>query len=294
MAFVMSAQQRALETAELLEAILAQLSPRDLLLAQRISRPFYQTIKNSPHLQILLFFRQSFAKAPDGWCLNQLLREQFLPWFVTPQPLNRNPGYEHIQLLDGLDVEKRREAFLRKEASWRKMLLVQPSALNLEIVKHINSRRDYFGKTTIFAEEKSAIGTATMGTIYDITESFVRHELVSSFGLSVIDSDVGPQITLYLMYVQQCSRSNMYRKWDLRSKGAQMEAHDLPFELLQDKDGKRLRVNIPWKSDLSAERGGVGYGEFKAWAKARSVIRHSPPGTSAASSKDDDSEDYES
>ncbi|KAF1950410.1 hypothetical protein CC80DRAFT_357591, partial [Byssothecium circinans] len=169
-----SARSRVLATPELLEAILAHLPQRDLLLTQQVSHLFQSAITTSPRLQHLLFFRASPASTSRKWALNPMLRERFLPWFVTPTPGTPAPGYSAIEMLDGLDSASSREAFLRAEASWRRMLIVQPPPQTLRVVRFGNHQReDSAEEARVSFEEKGAGGVA-MGVVYDITESFLR------------------------------------------------------------------------------------------------------------------------
>ncbi|KEQ67512.1 uncharacterized protein M437DRAFT_61911 [Aureobasidium melanogenum CBS 110374] len=57
------AAQRVLETPELLEMILAELHPCQLLVSQRVNTLWHDLISNSPQLQQLLFMRPSWPKA---------------------------------------------------------------------------------------------------------------------------------------------------------------------------------------------------------------------------------------
>jgi hypothetical protein len=54
----MSAAQRLLQIPELLEVVLLELQPQELLLSQRVSRSFKQTIEGSTKLQQKLFYQR--------------------------------------------------------------------------------------------------------------------------------------------------------------------------------------------------------------------------------------------
>ena len=69
--------------AELFEAVLLQLPQRDLLVLQRVSHRWRDTIANSPIAQEKLFFQPiAHAAEPE---LNPLLRELFPPFFVLEE-----------------------------------------------------------------------------------------------------------------------------------------------------------------------------------------------------------------
>ncbi|CAD0106613.1 unnamed protein product [Aureobasidium uvarum] len=59
----LNSAQRVLETPELLEMILAELPPCQLLISQRVNILWHDLISNSPQLQQLLFMRPSWPKA---------------------------------------------------------------------------------------------------------------------------------------------------------------------------------------------------------------------------------------
>jgi hypothetical protein len=58
----LTAAQRVLETPELLEMILSELHPCQLLLSQRVNNLWHDLITNSPQLQQLLFMRPTWPK----------------------------------------------------------------------------------------------------------------------------------------------------------------------------------------------------------------------------------------
>ncbi|KAF2255238.1 hypothetical protein BU26DRAFT_547233 [Trematosphaeria pertusa] len=266
-----SAQDRVLSTPELLEHILAQLPTRDLLFAQRLSRHFRKAITLSPSLQQLLFFHASPFKEDRQWTLNPLLREVLVPWFVRPSNRWAMPTYESIELLDGLDDESGRQAFLRPEASWRRMLLIQPPPTSLSVVKFCHAMMGDFCNEAKVPFKGSKSGGVTMGVIYDITESFLRHERVASFGLSILDLEEGPQITLYLTYTVQCCIDTDLRKWSLRSEAAEIQEQHLEYKE-REESAERKRFDRTWTSDLTVEKGGVDSVEFERWQRDRAPI----------------------
>ncbi|KAF2684736.1 hypothetical protein K458DRAFT_417604 [Lentithecium fluviatile CBS 122367] len=268
-----SAQARVIATAELLEAILAQLPPRYLLLAQRISHRFQHAIATSPRLQQLLFFRTAPTKDPKQWSLNPILRGVFVPWFVMPGNRWAMPTYESLEILNHFNDAAKADAILTREASWRQMPLVRPSPKALTVVKILYSRGYTSADVANLSFEHSPSGGVTMGAIYDITESFLRESFFSSFSLSILDSESGPQITLYLhCSVQCCRQSETTRKRDLRSRDAEVLVWDLDFVRGRDEDGGGRYFDGNPPTDLSVERGGVNFEEFQAWQRERAPI----------------------
>ncbi|KAK7179566.1 hypothetical protein DPSP01_003650 [Paraphaeosphaeria sporulosa] len=132
-----------LHTPELLELILSFLPPHALLLAQRTCKTWHNLITASPTLQTALFLRASASQSPDAsYTLNPLLKSAF-PFILSPKELERAQQAPDWDVLWGdVDVpaqeeatvkpfvysqlNRRRDAFKRKEASWRRMHLCDP------------------------------------------------------------------------------------------------------------------------------------------------------------------------
>jgi hypothetical protein len=269
-----SACSTVLNTPELLEAVLVQLPPKDLLLAQRTSHGFATAIKSSPILQQALYYRAAPIKDPQAWTINPLLRHHFLPFFTLP---NDSQDMETVELMDWTRHDKRREAFLYKDASWRKMLVIQPPPKKLSVVEfsECDGGDDVCDAELSFEDSQGL----TMDAIYDITIAFLRNEKVSNFGLSILDSDAGPQVTLYLRAVIQCSvddeDSLVSYLW---SQGAPTDAHQELNSVYRkgDQDDEdiytEVRLIVDWTSDLTPERGGVSSYEFQKWRRDRVPI----------------------
>ncbi|OJD40525.1 f-box domain protein [Diplodia corticola] len=184
----MTKMDDVLNTPELLELVLSKLPMRDLLLAQRVCKGFNTAIASSPTLQQALFFRPLPATAapppssasvkllhsPDdtptteAWERNPLLALAFWPWFDRSTPRSRfsAPFWdpETFETLP-LAAETTRFAFLRSEASWRRMLVTQPpvAELNLMLVTHAMG-----GDDLDYASISPGNGVR-MGLLYDVT-----------------------------------------------------------------------------------------------------------------------------
>ncbi|KAL1998093.1 hypothetical protein VTN02DRAFT_6876 [Thermoascus thermophilus] len=139
-------------TPELLERILLHLDLRTLLTAaQRVCRAWTRLIASSPALQRALFFRPvpyelsgnnivtGKRKRKKGEKVyNPLLAELFPPFFPRPTTPNR---------LDQLDLDldlarnpTKQAAYLRRDASWRRMLVQQPPARSLSYIRVSQAR----------------------------------------------------------------------------------------------------------------------------------------------------------
>ncbi|RAL08536.1 F-box protein [Aspergillus homomorphus CBS 101889] len=119
--------EQVLVTPELLELILAQLDIRTLLTsAQRVSRSWHALIQDSHPLQEALYFRpiKPECSTADQRTTNPLLAQAFSPIFTTP------PFGVALTLntLDLMTHPAKQRAYLRPDASWRRMLVTQPPA----------------------------------------------------------------------------------------------------------------------------------------------------------------------
>lgn len=137
-----------LRTPELLELILLQVDQRSLLTsAQRTCRGFYDLVCTSPCLQAHLFFSPRRADLWDGLQMNPLIGD-VLPVHLSSSRVMKKGRrfYWDRSSPDGADVYQSRceshslavcatpsrcrhqidAAFCRSDASWRRMLLVQP------------------------------------------------------------------------------------------------------------------------------------------------------------------------
>lgn len=174
-----------LEITELLEKVLLHLAQSRILVLQRVSRFWFNTISGSPKLQQKLFLQplppsKVAQRLPE---FNPLVKDLF-PFLFSQHPcpsthICQNMAYWWITRWTWNAA--RRQAILRPEASWRRMLPVQPAA-PIEGVMVADWRMMYeFGKNSLEwcqvdgSRHASALGlrsnlgqNATMGLLYDI------------------------------------------------------------------------------------------------------------------------------
>jgi hypothetical protein len=130
-----SPQTIAFGTTEILELILSQLDLRTLLTtAQLTCRKWTNVIRNSPPLQQALFFTPIRGSQDIERVQNPLLADSFSPWFPRRKvkDIPRELPYRYKHTFGSLDMIRnpaKRMAYLRKEASWRRMLTYQPPKL---------------------------------------------------------------------------------------------------------------------------------------------------------------------
>ncbi|PYH43016.1 uncharacterized protein BP01DRAFT_122553 [Aspergillus saccharolyticus JOP 1030-1] len=134
--------QHVLNTPELLELILTQLDLRTLLTsAQRTCRTWHTLIRTSLPLQEALFFHpiKSGHNAPSHDStttptINPLLQWAF-PQFLSQPPSDYYPSsLNPFDDLTSLAHRAKHPAYLRPEASWRRMLVQQPPARSVGVL----------------------------------------------------------------------------------------------------------------------------------------------------------------
>jgi hypothetical protein len=196
-----------LATPELFEAILAQFTLRELLLAQQVNHHWQHTVNTSPTLQQKLFFqaiphKTSHQQPPQ---LNPLLQSLFPPFFnpgtdtstpgvhtsadyIKSQPWFQDDftGAPHLHEDDWFYFinNSRRAAVLRPEASWRRMFPIQPptriSALNMSSACCTNQCFSHGGKLNSKSSHLQEKG-ARMGLLFDLVIECLDSWAQSSF-----------------------------------------------------------------------------------------------------------------
>jgi hypothetical protein len=128
----MNHQPQALFIPEILEAILLELPLQDLLTnAQLVNREWRTAIKSSKSIQKALFFKADPAASSQKPRFNPLLQKAFPPWFDGRRHYRGKPFTD----LKWSKNDEKRTAYMRKEASWRRMLPMQPPPHVLKIDK---------------------------------------------------------------------------------------------------------------------------------------------------------------
>lgn len=193
-----TAREQVLAMPELMESILLQLPFQELLInAQCVSQTWNAIISSSPLLQQKLFFQPWASNVSRPYEFNPLLRERFWRYFpdrseelgeflfcCLPGPIdwNRNhyfgdcadcKDYENVDASHAVHAEemtrKKQDAYARKEASWRRMLPIQPANKIFEVTSKL---RHYLGTTISLGEVEFKDGVR-MGTLYDYSQMTV-------------------------------------------------------------------------------------------------------------------------
>lgn len=184
----LTSQRRILDTPEILESILLQLPIRDLLVsAQRTNHAWHNLISSSPAIQEALFFQERRRNSGLETSFNPLLQASFAPWFKKAheeEEPRRIPGIV-FQNLDWNRSDAKREAYSRKEASWRKMLPVQPAVKRLEVIKYTSS----MGGTFECNGEANFEEGVRMGVLYDLAQNETRRP-ITKVGVRWVPEDI--------------------------------------------------------------------------------------------------------
>ncbi|KAI0018343.1 hypothetical protein F4780DRAFT_527890 [Xylariomycetidae sp. FL0641] len=170
----MNALHKVLNTPELLEAILLQLDLRTLLVSASRVNHYFRDVISQVALQKALFF------APDtrhDVLLNPLLLDPFQLWYKSDGPnFIKSRGYTIHSFRDvGLWGGRNTKAFMRRGASWRRMLVQQPPVTTLTIVtKPLPNQpflRDEWGDIRLYGWTTTVDVPQglTMGMLYDLT-----------------------------------------------------------------------------------------------------------------------------
>ncbi len=178
-----SAQEQVFSLPELTVAIILQLPLRDILVnAQRVSREWESAVK-SAKVQYALYLKP----LPSSECVkaqfNPLLEAAFPPWFKNIKRTSAKVGSKRVsrgwqfkELLKWGSSAEACAAYSRKEASWRRMLPVQPPATIFEVVKIEHYQTGSFKEVG----EVTFRDGVRMGTLYDLAQKTVAKP-ISSF-----------------------------------------------------------------------------------------------------------------
>jgi hypothetical protein len=94
--------------------------------AQRVCRGWRQVIIETKYLQKMLYFKPEDALSSRGRLIKPLLQARFPRYFpVEPETIKAEDLPLHFKIND--------DRFIREEASWRRILISQPSIKKLGI-----------------------------------------------------------------------------------------------------------------------------------------------------------------
>lgn len=152
-----------LATPEILEMILLQTDMRTLLTsAQRVCRAWLHLITKSPSIQKALFFTpmKDSDRGSDTKRINPLLADAFAPIF-PPKDGSEKHKFDFSNLNWTKDPSSMAR-FVRKDASWRRMLVQQPPLPELGLFNLYHARggdtaRCFFIPVSVFPLQQPTI-----------------------------------------------------------------------------------------------------------------------------------------
>jgi hypothetical protein len=176
-----SASNLVLKDPKLLSRILSFLDIRALICSgQRISKTWRQVISTTPSLQEALFFESPPSNAPR--LLNPLLAELWPLWFRSPSSFNKRRPRPKASDFRSLKWLQSPSAFRRRNASWRKMLVIsggtQITALKVTL----------FTQSWLGLEESHGVFSCPdglrMGALWDLTKDWCMFDDQATFMLN--------------------------------------------------------------------------------------------------------------
>ncbi|GIJ83163.1 hypothetical protein Asppvi_001682 [Aspergillus pseudoviridinutans] len=143
-----SSTHAVFEIPEIREMILLKVDMRTLLCMQRTCRSWLRTIKESLAIQKALFFTPIENTPDQEKAQNLLLAEAFPPLFQVINPLIPEDafGYVYDNTFTTFDMLKDPSigaAYLRPEASWRRMLVQQPPVRDFAVIMNTTGGYGY-------------------------------------------------------------------------------------------------------------------------------------------------------
>ncbi|KAJ6538530.1 hypothetical protein DFH09DRAFT_1177151 [Mycena vulgaris] len=191
-----TAQDVVIFTPELLELVLSHLPIRDLLITAPLVSKTWQTITLSPTLQRALFFQPDPSAEPVQ---NPLLVEMFPPFFAL-EVTSRWSWPGEASSIMSMPWSKAPDAFKREEASWRRMLVMQPPAQKMTVTETCHGQSGNSERRAVLDDL-----SLRMGILYDLAVPFIDR-FASSFCIRWHDnSDNEGDLTLAVIFTQQCS-----------------------------------------------------------------------------------------
>lgn len=159
---------RALDVPEILEAILLELDIRSVITsAQRVNHYWHDLIKRSPSIQQALFFEPAPAVAGQQPVRNPLLAKIF-PLHVHP-PKDDWLADEQDYVLTKPQLAP---VFMRKGASWARMLVRQPPILKLAVMRETLGDKAKIGD--YWQHMRSYPKTMRIKELYDLVSTHAR------------------------------------------------------------------------------------------------------------------------
>ncbi|KAJ7123562.1 hypothetical protein C8R44DRAFT_875750 [Mycena epipterygia] len=167
-----SAKDVVISTPELLELILARLPMRKLLTTAPLVSKMWKAHTLSPALQRALFFQPD----PSSERIQNPLLLELFSRFFGPKGPNRWSWPGEASTIMVMPWAKTPDAFKRADASWRRMLVQQPTAQTMTITETCHGQGGYNSERRAVLNDLSL----RMGVLYDMAVPFIDR-VASSF-----------------------------------------------------------------------------------------------------------------
>ncbi|ORY13921.1 hypothetical protein BCR34DRAFT_249237 [Clohesyomyces aquaticus] len=166
---------------ELLEQILLNLSMLDLLLAQAVCMRWHTVIQTSPRIQRALYFLPREvppSPTPADFKPNPVLAAAFADNFEFSKPMGlyhiwqRNPKAPKefcTEILLHNTMDSWEEAIKYKNASWKRMLVIQPPVIHVTVLD-LRVAPDYDDCFVEWADDAAGV---RMGDILELDDDYV-------------------------------------------------------------------------------------------------------------------------
>ncbi|KAJ7757999.1 hypothetical protein B0H16DRAFT_1536461, partial [Mycena metata] len=225
--------------------MLARLPMRDLLVAAPRVNKMWNAITLTPTLQRALFFQSYSSDSPP--MQNPLLMELFPPFFAPEGP--HGPWFwpGDTESITKMPWASAPEAFRRPDASWRRMLVVQPSAPTLVVTETCHSQQGNFQRRATVDYNDPPSHGLRMGALYDLVVVLLNStaDLFCIRWPGYDGVNLEDDLRLSVFYTRQCSGRRAGRRLDGRFRS------DVPAAAAP-KFGKSVRLQ--WvESDDSEE-----------------------------------------
>ncbi|KAH9220747.1 hypothetical protein DL95DRAFT_382668 [Leptodontidium sp. 2 PMI_412] len=170
-----SARDQVFAIPELTTAIILQLPIQDILIHAQLVNRSWKAAVDSLSVQQALFLSPRSSNPGLKPEFNPLLVKSFPHWFKPTERKGTGRGKRGWQFkeLEWGSSDEKCAAYARKEASWRRMLPVQPPATNLEIRQ---AEHYQLGSYLTVGQVEFAEGVR-MGTIYDWAQKTVARPI---------------------------------------------------------------------------------------------------------------------
>ncbi|KAJ6508677.1 hypothetical protein C8R45DRAFT_449643 [Mycena sanguinolenta] len=209
-----------LSTPELLEQILVQLPIRDLLVAAPLVSKTWRAVTLSPTLQRALFFEPDPLASPSKRVQNPLLVETFPPFAFCEGKLW--PG--SLDAIEAMPWSRAPDAFKRKEASWRRMLVSQLPVQTMVIEQEVHGMAGSSKRQAVLNDL-----SLRMGALHDLIVSFVGNDEGVSFRFRSRDgTKLEGHLVLELFASYGCLDSERTLNKRFRSDG-EKKPMEIPF-----------------------------------------------------------------